>query len=104
MQSVIAGDVPLVRSEGLYTNIVASYSDSSICLLGVILPRVYLLPRKVKYTRVYTTVYLRVYNCVHACTQSRSRYVPDRALSYAALPGLTLRALGAWLRLSLDTK
>ena len=92
MQSVITGDVPLVRSAGLYIEYSTPYSNSNICLLGVILPRVYPLPRRVKYTRVYTTVYLRVYNCVHACTQPRSRYVPDRALSYADLPRLTLGA------------
>ena len=79
--------------QGVYTG------HSNICLLGVILPRVYLLPRKVKYTRVYTTVYLRVYNCVHACTQPRSRYVPDRALLYADLPRLTLGAPEIHLRL-----
>ena len=61
-------------SRGAYTQ------GGSICIPGVGLPDIYLLPRREKYTRVYTFVYPRVHNSVQACTQHRSRYVPCRAL------------------------
>ena len=57
-----------LESEG---NVVKGHTsiDRSICTLGIDVPRVELLPKRVKYTRVYTTVYQRVYNCVHVSTQ-----------------------------------
>ena len=48
--------VPGEGSQGVYTQ------DRNICILGADTPIVYLLPRRVKYTRVYTTVYTRVHN------------------------------------------
>ena len=64
--------------------------DRSICLLGLDIPSVDLLPRKEKCTRVYTIVYSCVHCCIHACTLHRSRYVLCRALMYVFLGGLTL--------------
>jgi|GEM_PF-902426 len=61
--------------------------DRNICILGADTPSLYLLPRRVKYTRVYTTVYLRVHNCIHTCTQHRSKYVLCRALIYSSPRG-----------------
>ena len=72
-------------SRGAYTQ------GGSICIPGVGLPDIYLLPRREKYTRVYTFVYPRVHNSVQACTQHRSRYVPARALWYVLFKGLPLR-------------
>ncbi len=68
-------------SQGAYTQ------DRNICILGADTPSLYLLPRRVKYTRVYTTVYLRVHNCIHTCTQHRSKYVLWRALIYSSPRG-----------------
>ena len=63
--------------------------DRNICILGADTPSLYLLPRRVKYTRVYTTVYLRVHNCIHTCTQHRSKYVLCGALLYVHPSGIT---------------
>ena len=65
--------------------------DRSIRVLGVEIPSVSLLPRRVEYTRVYTTVYPRVYNSVHACTQPRSKYLLCRARLYAYFLGIMPR-------------
>ena len=79
-----------LESEG---NVVKGHTpiDRSICTLGIDVPRVELLPKRVKYTRVYTVVYQRVYNCVHTCTQPRSMYILCRAHSYVHSSGLRPR-------------
>ena len=78
-------------SQGAYTQ------DRNICILGADTPSLYLLPRRVKYTRVYTTVYLRVHNCIHTCTQHRSKYVLWRALATTLLEANPWVQLEIWL-------
>jgi len=63
----------------------ACTEDRNISILGIDYPRIYLLSRREKCTRVYTSVYPRVYNSVHACTHLRSKYVRSRALIGAVL-------------------
>ena len=69
-------EITIVRGQGRGG---ACAEDRSICVLGVEIPSVSLLPRRDEYTRVYTTVYPRVHNSVHACIQHRSKYILCRA-------------------------
>jgi len=74
--------------------------DRSIRVLGVEIPSVSLLPRRVEYTRVYTTVYPRVHNSIHVGTLPRSKYILCWARLYVYSLGIIPRIFSDGLRLS----
>ena len=94
-RSGLTHEITIERGQGRQG---AYAEDRNIRVLGIEIPRVYLLPRRDEYTHVYTTVYPRVHNCIHACTQVRSKYLLSRARLYVCFLGIMPRIFSDRLR------